>query len=111
MSENRCPSWARICTHLFVSVLAYHLLADIECRLREANDTRSWSTIRSLLETHVRITVSGTDPHTGRIHETRLSSKPEKEQKALYDRLKVKDPTRRKITTLTPEAPSENPVA
>jgi len=97
--------------HLFVSVLAYHLLADIEGRLREANDTRSWSTIRSLLETHVRITVSGTDPHTGRIHETRLSSKPEKEQKALYDRLKVKDPTRRKITTLTPEAPSENPVA
>ena len=97
--------------HLFVSVLAYYLLADIECRLQEANDTRSWSTIRSLLKTHVRITVSGTDPHTGRIHETRLSSKPEKEQKALYDRLKVKDPTRRKITTLTPEASLENPVA
>ena len=97
--------------HLFVSVLAYHLLADIECRLREANDTRSWSTIRSLLETHVRLTVSGTDPHTGRIHETRLSSKPEKEQKALYDRLTVKDPTRRKITTLPPEASLENPVA
>ncbi|MCL4460670.1 MAG: hypothetical protein M1297_03010, partial [Nitrospirae bacterium] len=97
--------------HLFVSVLAYHLLADIECRLREANDTRSWSTIRSLLDTHVRLTVSGTDPHTGRIHETRLSSKPEKEQKALYDRLTVKDPTRRKITALPPEASLQNPVA
>jgi len=50
--------------HLFLSVLAYFLLSDIEARLQAKGDTRSWARVREVLSTHVRQTVTGTDPHT-----------------------------------------------
>ena len=78
--------------HLFLSVLAYFLLSDIEARLQDKGDTRSWTRVREVLSTHVRQTVTGTDPHTRFLHETRLSSTPEPEQKALYKTLGVKNP-------------------
>ncbi|MHB1285371.1 MAG: IS1634 family transposase [Leptospirales bacterium] len=98
----------RVRAHLFIAVLAYHLLADIEVRMQQARDPRRWSTLRNLLSTHVRQKVSGQDPHTLLTHTVRLSSTPEPAQKALYKILGIKDPTRRVWTkTRSPEgAPS-----
>jgi transposase len=92
--------------HLFIAVLAYHLLADIEARMQQAGDPRRWSTLREILSTHVRQDVSGQDPHTQTIHTIRLSSTPEPAQKALYKLLGIKDPTRRiRTKTKNPEVP------
>lgn len=43
--------------HLFISVLAYHLLISIERQLQEKGDNRRWSTIQAVLSTHQRTTV------------------------------------------------------
>jgi transposase len=47
----------RVDTHMFISVLAYHLLHIIEYRLRHKGDHRSWHTIRNILKTHERLTI------------------------------------------------------
>ncbi|MGC8529433.1 MAG: hypothetical protein ACP5OP_04455 [Leptospirillia bacterium] len=63
--------------HLFVSVLAYVLLSHIESRFTKAEETRSWPTLRETLETYIRMTVSGSDPHTGYLYEIRDFVEPE----------------------------------
>ena len=44
--------------HMFISVLAYHLLNAIEYQLRNAGDTRTWSTIRDVLSSHTAISIN-----------------------------------------------------
>ena len=43
--------------HLFISVLAYHILHIIEHRLRQQGDHRCWQTICRNLSTHQRLTI------------------------------------------------------
>jgi len=43
-------------THMFISVLAYHILHSIEFKLRQRGDHRTWVTIRQVLSTHQRLT-------------------------------------------------------
>jgi len=80
--------------HLFISVLAYHLLNTIELDLASSGERVKWSTIRDELSTHMRTTVilTGTD---GGIYHTRVSSRPEPRHKEIYDLLKIKDPLKR----------------
>jgi transposase len=80
--------------HLFISVLAYHLLISIEQTLRRKGDHRRWSTIREQLGTHQRITVHLTDAQK-RIHQCRISSMPESIHQEIYRLLEVKDPLKR----------------
>ncbi len=47
----------RVDTHMFISVVAYHLLHVIETRLKAKGDNRKWSTIRDVLRTHERVTI------------------------------------------------------
>lgn len=47
----------RVDTHMFISVIAYHLLNFIEKKLRLSGDTRKWHTVRDILKTHQRITI------------------------------------------------------
>lgn len=47
----------RVDTHMFISVVAYHLLHVIESRLRAGGDRRKWPTVRNVLKTHERITI------------------------------------------------------
>lgn len=95
--------------HLFVSVLAYYLLSDIESRLRTQGDSRSWSTIRSLLSTHSRVTTTGVDPHTGVLHKIRHTLKPEPAHTEIFSSLGVTDPTRRVHTRILPEKATLTP--
>lgn len=81
-------------SHLFVSVLAYHLLVGIEHSLRSSGDHRSWSTIREQLSTHQRNTVMFTDVDD-KIHHVRVSGMPEKEHQEIYRLLGVKNPLKR----------------
>lgn len=80
--------------HLFISVLAYHLLNSIEQALRQKDDHRRWSTIREQLGTHQRITVNLTDAQK-RIHQCRVSSMPELIHQEIYQLLEIKDPLKR----------------
>ena len=81
--------------HLFVSVLAYHLLASIERTMHLKGDTRSWATIREQLGTHQRstITLRGAEDT---VHQVRLSSTPEAVHQEIYRLLEVKDPLARR---------------
>ena len=80
--------------HLWISVLAYHLLAVIERQLREASDTRRWSSIRGALSTHQRMTVLVTD-EKDRVHHIRISGRPEAVHREIYRKLRMTDPLRR----------------
>lgn len=77
--------------HLFVSVLAYHLLATIERSLKAKGDRRSWATIKTQLATHQRSTVSVRGEGDA-LHQVRLSGRPEPVQQEIYRLLEVKDP-------------------
>ena len=81
--------------HLFISVLAYHLLISIERELLRQKDHRRWSTIRDELSTHQRTTVIMTDADE-QIHHIRVSGTPELEHTQIYKLLNIKDPLRRK---------------
>jgi transposase len=85
--------------HLFVSVLAYHLLNAIEKTLQTHGDQRTWASIREILSTHQRSTIVFKDDQ-GMIHHTRLSSTPESQHKEIYERLDIKDPLKRKHVVL-----------
>jgi len=77
--------------HLFISVLAYHILNTIELALKDKGKRARWSTIKDELSTHMRTTVmlTGVD---GDIHHIRVSSRPEPRHKEIYDLLGIKDP-------------------
>lgn len=83
--------------HLFISVLAYHLLICIEKQLSEQQDHRRWSTVRKVLSTHQRSTIMITDEHD-QIHHIRVSGTPESAHHEVYRLLQIKDPLGRKHT-------------
>lgn len=85
--------------HLFISILAYHLLICIENHLRDQNDTRKWSTIKTQLSTHIRSTVVMTD-NEGRIHHIRVSGMQEKNHTDIYKKLGAKDLTKKLYKTM-----------
>jgi len=62
--------------HLFITVLAYHLLAAIQRRLRSKGLSHRWQTIRTRLATQMRVTVSLTNQQGERIY-LRQTTEPE----------------------------------
>jgi len=87
-------------THIFISVLAYHLLHAIEYQLHRCNDHRSWGTIRNILSTHQRLTLSYNTKNLDRAQRQhlRVCSVPEPEHKEIYQKLRLPMvPLKRKI--------------
>jgi transposase len=80
--------------HLFISVLAYHLLISIENQLRDAGDTRKWESIKNVLSTHCRNTIIMNNDKN-QIHHIRVSGQKEVAHEDIYRKLNVKDPTKR----------------
>jgi transposase len=76
--------------HLFISVLAYHLLNSIEHRLRSCGDHRNWDTIRTILSNHTRVTVIQRDKNN-RPYRVRINVTPNEEQSKIYRNLLVKE--------------------
>ena len=82
----------RVDTHMFISVLAYHILHIIEYRLRQQGDCRSWATIRNILKTHERSTICyQTKDESGQIKQQfiRVSSSLESEHLEIYREFKL----------------------
>jgi len=78
----------RVETHIFLCVLAYHLLVAIESTLLEQGCHTSWATIRQTLATHqVATIVLPTDG--GKILQIRKGTTPEPEHVELYRLLEV----------------------
>ncbi len=83
---------SRVDTHLFISVLAYHILHIIEYRLRQKGDCRSWATIRNILKTHERSTICyQTKDEAEQVHQqfVRISSGLEPEHLEIYRKFKL----------------------
>ena len=78
----------RVDGHIFISVLAYHLLRWIGKRLEAHNDTREWQTIRRLLGTHSLVTTR-LPLADGRTINIRKPSQPDDEQKRVYQMLDI----------------------
>ncbi len=82
----------RIDAHMFISVLAYHILHIIEYKLRLSGDNRRWSTVRDILSTHARLTISfDSKDKDGEIinKKIRLNTMPETEHMIIYKRLSL----------------------
>lgn len=88
----------RVSGHLFITVLAYHLVHAIRCRLKQAENYSSWSTIRKIMSTQSRVTVSMQSRNGGTVH-VRKSIRPEPDQQVIYSALGVKNNPGRTIKT------------
>ncbi len=78
----------RVQTHIFLCVLAYHLLISIEKTMLDGGVHTSWETMRKILSTHQVLTVV-LPTTSGAILRIRRASKPEKEHMDIYKKLKI----------------------
>lgn len=86
------PIWhhkqQRVETHIFLCVLAYHLLIAIEKTLLDQGLHTSWDTVRETLRTHQVCTVV-LPTSDGRVLRIRKASAPEPPHRELYQTLQV----------------------
>jgi transposase len=80
--EVRCDG------HIFITLLAYHLLHTIRFKLRQRGVRFCWTTIRKQLSTQVRVTTT-MKRKDGKIIRIRKSSKAEPPHQAIYDALNL----------------------
>ena len=78
----------RVEGHIFISILAYHLLSWIRERFEQNGDARQWNTIRSLLRTHCVVTTR-LPQQSGEILFIRKPSLPDAEQERVYQILGI----------------------
>ena len=72
--------------HLFISVLAYHLVHNLRRKLKSGGIHYSWRTVREKLSNHMRMTVLMNTKENTRIM-LRVTSKAEEHQKLIYNAL------------------------
>ena len=80
--EDRCD------THIFIAVLAYHILHSIRTRLKQVGIHYRWENIRGKLSTHIRVT-NRMKNQEGKTILIRKCSNPEYLQKTIYDALRL----------------------
>jgi transposase len=78
----------RVQTHIFLCVLAYHLLVAIEKLFLDAGIHTSWATLRAELTTHQVVTVV-LPASNGDVLKIRRASTPEPRHKAIYATLDI----------------------
>ena len=91
----------RVQTHIFLCVLAYHLLVAIEKRFLDQGVHTSWATLRELLSTHQVVTVvlPSTNGQTLRI---RRGSTPEAIHRDIYRTLQIPSEIMKPVKTWAP---------
>jgi transposase len=94
----------RVQTHIFLCVLAYHLLVSIEKMFLDRGVHTSWWTLRQELSTHkvVTIVLPATDGRTLRI---RKGSTPESRHAEIYRTLQIPDQVMKPVKTWTKRDP------
>ena len=78
----------RVDAHIFISVLAYHLLSWVRHHLEASGDTRDWNTIRRLLSTHSLVSTL-LPLEDGRVLQIRKPSVPDPEQASVFQKLGI----------------------
>lgn len=78
----------RVDAHIFISVLAYHLLSWVRQQMDRAGDPREWKTLRRLLGTHSLVSTR-LPLEDGRILTVRKPSQPDAEQARVYKILRI----------------------
>jgi len=76
----------RVTGHLFITVLAYHLVHTIRFKLKQLIIHSSWSSLRDLLSPQNRVTVSMQCKNGETVH-VRKSTRPEQKQQEIYSAL------------------------
>jgi transposase len=91
--ETRCDG------HIFITLLAYHLLHTIRFKLRQKGVRFCWTTIRRQLSTQVRGTTT-MKREDGKVIRIRKSSKAEPPHQAIYDALNLSYQPGRRVKTI-----------
>lgn len=78
----------RVSSHLFITLLAYHVVHTIRYRLKNKGIHSSWSDLRKQLRGQDRITVSMRCQNGEMVH-VRKSTRPEPRQQIIYDALNL----------------------
>lgn len=73
----------RVDAHVFITVLAYHILHFIMYKFKQRDDHRSWTTIRRILSTHSYSTIT-VPTKLNQIHRIRKAGLPDEAQKDIY---------------------------
>ena len=92
---------SRTQTHIFLCVLAYHLLVAIEKRFLDRHIHTSWWTIRQELSTHQVVTVV-LPTADGKILKIRKATTPEPNHREIYATLKIPTEVMKPIKTWQP---------
>lgn len=98
----------RVETHIFLCVLAYHLLIAIEKTFLEQEIHTSWATLRQQLSTHQIVTavLPTTDGHLLKI---RKATTPESQHRQIYRVLRIPEEVMTPIKTWLPIQRGEDP--
>ena len=91
----------RVQTHIFLCVLAYHLLVAIEKTLRDGGLYTSWGTVREQLATHQVVTVN-LPTSDGNTLSIRRATAPEPIHQELYDLLGISADIIKPVRALRP---------
>ena len=73
----------RVTAHLFITILAYHLVQTLRFQLKAKDIHLSWEKIRNIMASQQRVTVSMPTIEKQQLH-VRTTTKPEVIQKSLY---------------------------
>jgi len=91
--EPRCDG------HIFITLIAYHLLHTIRFKLRQKGIRFCWTTIRKQLSTQVRVSTT-MRRKDGKMINIRKSSKAEPSHQSIYDALKLPNKPGRTVKTI-----------
>lgn len=89
----------RLDAHLFIAVLAYHVLHTIQMQLTQKGIHLRWKTIQQRMQSHARVTTKMMTKNNKMLH-VRTASNPEPFHKTIYNALSLKQKPGSKITTL-----------
>ena len=78
----------RVDAHIFITVLAYHLLRHITYKLEQHNDQRGWESIKRVLQTHCYSTIL-LPTSNGQTHRIRKAGIADEQQALIYKRLGI----------------------
>jgi transposase len=97
----------RVESHIFLCVLAYHLLVAIETTLLRQDIHTSWATVRDLLATHEIATIVLPTDQNG-VLRIRRSATPEPDHRILYEALGVSTEIIRPVKTWERSQPNSD---
>ena len=75
--------------HIFITILAYHIISGILKKLKKKGINYKWETVKNILATYLRITTSF-KTETMRVITVRDNIEPNASQKKIFDSLEIK---------------------